>query len=140
MIVVTVAVYVKLKIDIALFLRETLGCYRNTSGGSHVFGQITFVLKGTYFPQNWMVKSSQPCRLYLHRFVTAVTKQLFVLVCLDGKRYDAFLMCYKSDTDTGLNEDDRKCLESVLEERFGYSLCFCDRDILPGNGMVLYSL
>ncbi|XP_054464975.1 interleukin-18 receptor 1-like [Anoplopoma fimbria] len=51
----------------------------------------------------------------------------------DGKSYDAFLMCYKSDTDAGLNEDDRKCLESVLEERFGYSLCLYDRDVLPGK-------
>ncbi|XP_073321058.1 interleukin-1 receptor type 1-like isoform X2 [Pagrus major] len=48
----------------------------------------------------------------------------------DGKSYDAFLMSYKSDTDAGLNEDDRKHLESVLEETFGYSLC---RDILPGK-------
>ncbi|XP_063736763.1 X-linked interleukin-1 receptor accessory protein-like 2 [Eleginops maclovinus] len=53
----------------------------------------------------------------------------------DEKSYDAFLMCYKSDTDTGLNEYDRKCLESVLEERFGYSLCLYDRDVLPGEAV-----
>ncbi|XP_027132165.1 interleukin-1 receptor-like 1 isoform X2 [Larimichthys crocea] len=50
----------------------------------------------------------------------------FVTITLarkDGKSYDAFLMSYKSDTDAGLNEDDRNHLESVLEETFGYSLC-----------------
>ncbi|XP_056245125.1 interleukin-18 receptor 1-like [Seriola aureovittata] len=79
---VTVIIYVKLKIDITLFLRDTLGCYRRTS---------------------------------------------------DGKSYDAFVMCYKSNTDAGLNADDRKWLESVLEEKFGYSLCHYDRDVLPGK-------
>ncbi|XP_022624036.1 interleukin-1 receptor type 1-like [Seriola dumerili] len=80
--VVTVIIYVKLKIDITLFLRDTLGCYGRTS---------------------------------------------------DGKIYDAFVMCYKSDTDAGVNADDRKWLESVLEEKFGYSLCLYDRDVLPGK-------
>ncbi|XP_056234295.1 interleukin-18 receptor 1-like [Seriola aureovittata] len=79
---VTVIIYVKLKIDITLFLRDTLGCYRRTS---------------------------------------------------DGKSYDAFVMCYKSNTDAGVNADDRKWLESVLEEKFGYSLCLYDRDVLPGK-------
>ncbi len=69
--------------------------------------------------------------------VPPVTKLLFVVVYLDGKSYDAFLMCYDIDTDQGLNEFDRKCLESVLEERFGYSLCLYDRDVLPGKGMYL---
>ncbi|XP_008290774.1 interleukin-18 receptor 1-like [Stegastes partitus] len=82
--VVTVVIYVKFKVDISLFLRDTLGCHSSTS---------------------------------------------------DGKSYDAFLMCYKSDTDEGLNAQDRKTLESVLEERFGYSLCLYDRDILPGNAV-----
>ncbi|XP_068455492.1 interleukin-18 receptor accessory protein-like [Clinocottus analis] len=49
----------------------------------------------------------------------------------DGKSYDAFLMCYQSDT--GLKEDDRKHLQSVLEERFGYSLCLYERDVSPGK-------
>ncbi|XP_070761970.1 interleukin-1 receptor type 1-like [Enoplosus armatus] len=53
----------------------------------------------------------------------------------DGKSYDAFLMCYKSNTDAGLNEDDRKWLESVLEERFGYSLCLYDGDLLLGKAV-----
>ncbi|KAG7234649.1 hypothetical protein INR49_004174 [Caranx melampygus] len=79
---VTVIVYVELKIDITLFLRDTLGCFRRTS---------------------------------------------------DGRSYDAFLMCYESDTDAGLNADDRKWLERVLEEKFGYSLCLYDRDVLPGR-------
>ncbi|KAK2853840.1 hypothetical protein Q5P01_006501 [Channa striata] len=33
----------------------------------------------------------------------------------DGKRYDAFLMYYRSHTDAGLNEDSRKCLESLKQ-------------------------
>uniref|UniRef100_A0A8C9X2R2 Interleukin-1 receptor-like 1 n=2 Tax=Sander lucioperca TaxID=283035 RepID=A0A8C9X2R2_SANLU len=53
----------------------------------------------------------------------------------DGKSYDAFLICYKSNTDAGLHEDDRKELENVLEERFGYCLCLYDRDILPGKAV-----
>lgn len=52
----------------------------------------------------------------------------------DGKSYDAFLMCYESYTDRGLNEDDRRCLESGLEERFGYRVCLYHRDVLPGQG------
>ncbi|XP_074522964.1 X-linked interleukin-1 receptor accessory protein-like 2 [Halichoeres trimaculatus] len=83
MVVISV-VYVKFKISITLFLRDTLGCHRNTS---------------------------------------------------DGKSYDAFLMFYKSDTDTGLNEEDREWLRSALEEKFGYSLCLQDRDILPGKAV-----
>ncbi|KAM7405931.1 hypothetical protein PAMP_000344 [Pampus punctatissimus] len=84
MMVLTVVIYVKLKIDITLFLRDTLGCHSSTS---------------------------------------------------DGKSYDAFLMCYKSDTDTGLNAHDKKWLENVLEEKFGYSLCIYDRDVLPGKAV-----
>ena len=64
-------------------------------------------------------------------------KKLFFVVRLDGKSYDAFLMCYKSDTDAGLNDDDRKWLESVMEEEFSYSLCLFDRDVLPGKGTCL---
>ncbi|XP_073320953.1 interleukin-1 receptor accessory protein-like [Pagrus major] len=82
--VLTVVIYVKFKIYITLFLRDTLGCHSSIS---------------------------------------------------DGKSYDAFLMCYKSDTDAGLNDDDRKCLESVLEEKFSYSLCLFDRDVLPGKAV-----
>lgn len=67
----------------------------------------------------------------------SVKKLLFFVVHLDGKSYDAFLMCYKSDTDAGLNDDDRKWLESVMEEKFSYSLCLFDRDVLPGRGMCL---
>ncbi|CAJ1049486.1 interleukin-18 receptor 1-like [Xyrichtys novacula] len=55
----------------------------------------------------------------------------------DGKSYDAFLMCYKNNTDAGLNEEDRDLLEKVLEEKFGYSLCLYDRDVPPGKGMCL---
>ncbi|XP_038558208.1 interleukin-18 receptor 1-like [Micropterus salmoides] len=82
--VVSVVIYVKFKIDIVLFLRDTLGCHRSTS---------------------------------------------------DGKGYDAFLMYYKSDTNAGLNAYDRNWLRSVLEEKYGYSLCLYDRDVLPGKAV-----
>lgn len=57
-----------------------------------------------------------------------------VIVYTDGKRHDVFLMCYKSDTEVGLNEHDRKQLKNVLEDKHGYSLCLYDRDVLPGRG------
>uniref|UniRef100_A0A1A8C3D5 Interleukin 18 receptor 1 n=3 Tax=Nothobranchius kadleci TaxID=1051664 RepID=A0A1A8C3D5_NOTKA len=82
--VLTVVVYSKFKVDITLFFRDALGCRSITS---------------------------------------------------DGRSYDAFLMCYMSDTDKGLNEDDRRQLENTLEERFGYTLCLYDRDILPGQAV-----
>ncbi|XP_037104451.1 interleukin-18 receptor 1-like isoform X2 [Syngnathus acus] len=78
----TVSVYVKFKIELILFLRNTLGCHRKTS---------------------------------------------------DGKTYDVFLMCYKSDKVTGLKACDTKWLENVLEEHFGYKLCLFDRDVQPGK-------
>ncbi|XP_023187933.1 interleukin-18 receptor 1-like isoform X2 [Xiphophorus maculatus] len=53
----------------------------------------------------------------------------------DGRSYDAFLMCYKSITDGGLSEVDRKCLASTLENEFGYSICLYDRDVLPGQAV-----
>ncbi|XP_027869917.1 uncharacterized protein LOC114142714 [Xiphophorus couchianus] len=53
----------------------------------------------------------------------------------DGRSYDAFLMCYKSITDGGLSEEDRKCLASTLENEFGYSICLYDRDVLPGQAV-----
>ncbi|CAI5645089.1 unnamed protein product [Oreochromis niloticus] len=81
---VTVVTYVKFKVDITLFLRDTL---------------------------KWSGSIS------------------------DGKSYDAFLMCYKCDTAGGLNASDKRWLESVLEEKFGYSLCLYDRDVLPGKAI-----
>lgn len=60
--------------------------------------------------------------------------EFIVVVCSDGKSYDAFFMCYKCNTPGGLNAHDARWLESVLEERFGYSLCLYDRDVLPGRG------
>lgn len=65
----------------------------------------------------------------------ATTVTEFIVLCSDGKSYDAFLMCYKCDTAGGLNPSDKRWLESVLEEKFGYSLCLYDRDVLPGKGM-----
>ncbi|KAM3626115.1 uncharacterized protein V6R79_022798 [Siganus canaliculatus] len=82
--VLAVVIYVKFKISITLFLRDTLGCHRSSS---------------------------------------------------DEKSYDAFVMCYKSDADKGLSEHDIKRLKNDLEERFGYSLCLYDRDVLPGEAV-----
>ncbi|XP_029982757.1 interleukin-18 receptor 1-like [Sphaeramia orbicularis] len=80
----TVVIYIKYKISLTLFIRDTLGCHRSIS---------------------------------------------------DGKSYDGYLMCYKSDTDAGLNTSERKWLEDVLEDRFGYNLCLNDRDVLPGQAI-----
>uniref|UniRef100_A0A3Q4BSJ3 Interleukin 18 receptor 1 n=1 Tax=Mola mola TaxID=94237 RepID=A0A3Q4BSJ3_MOLML len=82
--VLATTVFVKFKINITLFLRDTLGCHSSIS---------------------------------------------------DGKSHDAFLMCYKSDTEVGLKEHDRKWLKIVLEETFGYSLCLFERDVLPGKAI-----
>ncbi|XP_019742320.1 interleukin-18 receptor 1-like isoform X1 [Hippocampus comes] len=80
----TVIVYVKFKIEIILFLRDTLGCHRRTA---------------------------------------------------DGKTYDVFLMCYKSDKVPGLKQCDVKWLENVLEDNLGYKLCLFDRDVHPGKAV-----
>uniref|UniRef100_A0A3P8ULD3 Interleukin-18 receptor 1-like n=1 Tax=Cynoglossus semilaevis TaxID=244447 RepID=A0A3P8ULD3_CYNSE len=79
-----VIVYVRFKIDIVLFLRDTLGCHAKIS---------------------------------------------------DDKRYDAFVMGYKSHADSGLSAEDRRWLENVLEEKFGYRLCLVERDIQPGEAL-----
>ncbi|XP_030581960.1 interleukin-1 receptor accessory protein-like isoform X2 [Archocentrus centrarchus] len=86
MMVLTVVIYAKFKMDITLFLRDNLGCCRSTP---------------------------------------------------DGKSYDTCLMYYKSTTDAGLNEDDRKTLESEMKERFGYSLCLYSPDIVAEEEAVL---
>ncbi|XP_039866655.1 interleukin-1 receptor accessory protein-like [Simochromis diagramma] len=52
----------------------------------------------------------------------------------DGKSYNACLMYYKSSTDPGLNEDDRKRLESEMKYRLGYSLCCYSPDVVPERG------
>ncbi|XP_021178202.2 interleukin-1 receptor type 1 [Fundulus heteroclitus] len=85
--VVTIVIYVKYKIDITLFLRDKVGFK--------------------------VCQSNNP----------------------DGKSFDAFLMNYKSVTDGGLSEEDRKYLASTLEDQFGYSLCLYDRDVLPGQAV-----
>lgn len=77
LIIIAASCCAKFKIDIAVFLRDTFGCYGNSS---------------------------------------------------DGKAYDAYLLSYKSAI--GLSEDNRKWLERVLEERFGYSLCLYNHDAL----------
>lgn len=73
----------------------------------------------------------------MHNVSSALHVTAF-FVWLDGKSYDAFLLCYDSDADVGLKDCDRKWLESVLETSYGYNLCLYDRDILPGTGMALY--
>ena len=108
-IVLTVVGCVKFKMGNALPLQDALASYSSFSGGIHVSGSS--------------VRSSLA--------VSECDSTVFGVVCLDGKSYDAFLMSYESVTDAGLNEDDRKWLERVLEDTFGYSLC---RDISPGKG------
>lgn len=121
---VTVFIYVKFKIDVTLFLRDTLRCHRSPSGGSNVFGFVCFT---SILPFCHAAES-----------VTALMKLLFSLaVCVDGKSYDAFLLCYNSETDAGLKDCDKKTLENVLET-FGYNLCLFDRDVIPGGGMLLF--
>ncbi|XP_024150482.2 interleukin-1 receptor accessory protein [Oryzias melastigma] len=75
----------KFRIDLALFLRDTLGCY-----------------------------GTPP----------------------DGKKYDACLMFYKSSSGVELGKADRKWLEGVLEERFGYSLCLLSENFSEDNESV----
>ncbi|XP_056135256.1 interleukin-18 receptor 1-like [Lampris incognitus] len=84
MVVASTVIYTKKKIDITLFLRDTLGCFSSSS---------------------------------------------------DGKTYDAYILCYNSDTDAGLNEDERRWIEKVLEEQLSYSLCLYNRDVLPGEAI-----
>uniref|UniRef100_A0AAY5KQT6 Interleukin-1 receptor accessory protein-like 1 n=1 Tax=Esox lucius TaxID=8010 RepID=A0AAY5KQT6_ESOLU len=83
--VVVTVVYVQLKVDIVLFLRDDLGLHRHNSS--------------------------------------------------DGKCYDAYVLCCKSNTGSGVSEEDRRKIEAVLEEEYGYSLCLFDRDILPGEAV-----
>ncbi|KAJ0056406.1 hypothetical protein NL108_006894 [Boleophthalmus pectinirostris] len=82
--VIFVLIYIKYKIHITLFLRDTFGCHIRAS---------------------------------------------------DKRSYDAFVMYYMSEQGPGLSEDDRRTLQSVLEDKFGYSLCLFDRDVLPGKAI-----
>ncbi|XP_074521754.1 interleukin-18 receptor 1-like isoform X3 [Halichoeres trimaculatus] len=50
----------------------------------------------------------------------------------DGRSHDAFLMYYKSETDTGLTVENKEWLESNLKEK-GYSLCPQNRNARPGK-------
>lgn len=54
---------------------------------------------------------------------------------LDGKSFDACIMYYTCEQEAGLSEDDRRTLQSMLEDHFGYSLCLFDRDVLPGKAL-----
>ncbi|XP_056881795.1 interleukin-1 receptor type 2-like isoform X2 [Takifugu flavidus] len=62
----------------------------------------------------------------------------FVTVTLEqkgGKSYDALLVSYKNEEDTGMMELDRKWMKSILEERFGYAVYDCG--IMRGKGDAL---
>ncbi|XP_011608353.2 interleukin-1 receptor accessory protein-like isoform X1 [Takifugu rubripes] len=52
-----------------------------------------------------------------------------------GKSYDALLVSYKNEEDTGMMELDRKWMKSILEERFGYAVYDCG--IMRGKGDAL---
>lgn len=52
--------------------------------------------------------------------------------CTGGKSYDALLVSYKNEEDTGMMELDRKWMKSTLEERFGYAVYDCG--IMKGKG------
>lgn len=43
-------------------------------------------------------------------------------------------MCYQADAEAAFGESDRQQIVSVLEQKFGYSLCLDDRDVSPGRG------
>lgn len=58
--------------------------------------------------------------------------------CTDGKSYDAVLVSYKNEEDTGMMELDRKWMKSTLEERFGYAVYDCG--VLRGKGGQVCSL
>uniref|UniRef100_A0AAV2LST0 Uncharacterized protein n=1 Tax=Knipowitschia caucasica TaxID=637954 RepID=A0AAV2LST0_KNICA len=53
----------------------------------------------------------------------------------DDKSFDAFILYYWSEQEPGLSADQRRTLQNVLEDRFGYSLCLFDRDVLPGKAV-----
>uniref|UniRef100_UPI0037E85B5A interleukin-1 receptor type 1-like n=1 Tax=Semicossyphus pulcher TaxID=241346 RepID=UPI0037E85B5A len=110
------------------------------------FVTITLALKAS--PSYISLALGLVCTVVLMVMTTAIYAKFKISITLflrdtlachrsisDGKSYDAFLMCYKSDTEAGLNEDDREWLKCVLEEKYGYSLCLYDRDILPGKAV-----
>uniref|UniRef100_A0A3Q2FQL2 Interleukin 18 receptor 1 n=1 Tax=Cyprinodon variegatus TaxID=28743 RepID=A0A3Q2FQL2_CYPVA len=102
---------------------------------------VTITLKKKVGPSYFILTMCTVCIVVLIT-VTVVTYvkfridvTLFLRDKFDGKSYDAFLMCYKSSFDGGLNEDDIKYLINTLEDQFGYSLCLYDRDVLPGQAV-----
>lgn len=117
MVVVLVASAVfKFRIDLALFLRDSLGCYGTPPGGEDY---LSFTFRSSF---------SFVCSSLL----------LSAVVSLDGKKYDACLMFYKSSSGVELGKADRKWLEGILEERFGYSLCLLSENFSEDNGMEVY--
>lgn len=68
-----------------------------------------------------------------HLCVAAVTISAAAFCfCTGGKSYDALLVSYKNEEDTGMMELDRKWMKSILEERFGYAVYDCG--IMRGKG------
>uniref|UniRef100_A0A8C6T6T1 Interleukin-18 receptor 1 n=1 Tax=Neogobius melanostomus TaxID=47308 RepID=A0A8C6T6T1_9GOBI len=53
----------------------------------------------------------------------------------DGKRFDACIMYYTGEQGAGLSEEDKRILQNMLEDHFGYNLCLFDRDVLPGRAV-----
>ncbi|KAJ3593123.1 hypothetical protein NHX12_005460 [Muraenolepis orangiensis] len=53
----------------------------------------------------------------------------------DGKRYDVYVMTYRSRSHSALSEEDRRWMETVLEDRLGYRLCLHERDAFPGEAV-----
>uniref|UniRef100_A0A3B3W3K1 Interleukin 18 receptor 1 n=1 Tax=Poecilia latipinna TaxID=48699 RepID=A0A3B3W3K1_9TELE len=105
------------------------------------FITISLAEKSTPGPSHVMLAVSSVCVVVLMAAIVVVYVKFKIdgvgevngvfSVCSDEKSYDAFLMCYKSVTDGGLSEEDRKCLANTLEDEFGYSICLYDRDVFP---------
>ncbi|XP_063300701.1 interleukin-18 receptor 1-like [Pelobates fuscus] len=55
----------------------------------------------------------------------------------DGKEYDAYVSCvYDSSNDVEERSFALQNLPNILENYFGYKLCFLERDIIPGGSTV----
>lgn len=115
--------------------KSTLSCSSGTPLAATQKSQVRILLKW-----KWFIASDNKSRhhsLSSHVLVESSGWKRccgFVVWSSDDKRYDAFVMGYKSHADSGLSAEDRRWLENVLEEKFGYRLCLVERDIQPGEG------
>lgn len=74
-IAVTAVIYIKFKMDISLFLRDTLGCYHSTSGGIYIFSHvfwIAFVWQLHVFFHNYMIEAASQWWFCLYQDVDKV--------------------------------------------------------------------